>query len=64
MTNYFYKVLLLTLAFCSATITLNAQSASDGKITAKVVDAQTGETIPFASAMIINRKTKAVVKGF
>ncbi|ACU02447.1 MULTISPECIES: TonB-dependent receptor domain-containing protein [Pedobacter] len=63
MTNYFYKVLLLTLAFCSATITLNAQSASDGKITAKVVDAQTGETIPFASAMIINRKTKAVVKG-
>lgn len=63
MINYFYKVLLLTLAFCSATITLNAQSASDGKITAKVVDAQTGETIPFASAMIINRKTKAVVKG-
>lgn len=63
MINYFYKVLLLTLTFFSATITLNAQSASDGKITAKVVDAQTGETIPFASAMIINRKTKAVVKG-
>lgn len=63
MTSYFYKVLLLTLAICTATIKLDAQTTADGKITAKVVDAQTNETIPFASAMIINRKTKAVVKG-
>ena len=62
MTNYFYKVLILTLAICTSTVKLNAQS-DNGKITAKVVDAQTNETIPFASAMVINRKTKAVVKG-
>ena len=40
----------------------NAQTTA-GKITAKVVDAQTNETIPFATAVILNRKTKAVVKG-
>ncbi|MDR6785897.1 outer membrane receptor protein involved in Fe transport [Pedobacter africanus] len=62
MTNYFYKVLILTLAICTSTVKLNAQT-ENGKITAKVVDAQTNETIPFASAMILNRKTKAVVKG-
>jgi hypothetical protein len=63
MMNYVYKVLLLTLAVCMTTPNLNAQTTTDGKITAKVVDAQSGETIPFASAIIINRKTKAVVKG-
>lgn len=62
MTNYFYKVLILTLAICISTVKLNAQT-ENGRITAKVVDAQTNETIPFASAMILNRKTKAVVKG-
>ncbi|SMC72357.1 outer membrane beta-barrel family protein [Pedobacter africanus] len=62
MTNYFYKVLILTLAICISSVKLNAQT-DNGKITAKVVDAQTNETIPFASAMILNRKTKAVVKG-
>ncbi|WEK19106.1 MAG: TonB-dependent receptor [Candidatus Pedobacter colombiensis] len=63
MTNYAYKVLLLTLAICTITVKINAQTTGDGKITAKVVDAQSNETIPFASAIIINRKTKAVVKG-
>lgn len=62
MTNYFCKVLILTLAICTSTVKLNAQT-ENGKITAKVVDAQTNETIPFASAMILNRKTKAIVKG-
>ena len=63
MTNYLRKVLFLTIAICTVTVKLNAQNASDGKITAKVIDATTNETVPFASAMVIDRKTKAVVKG-
>lgn len=63
MINYVYKALLLTIAVCIAAPNLNAQTTNDGKITAKVIDSQSGETIPFASAIIINRKTKAVVKG-
>ncbi|SDK31335.1 Outer membrane receptor proteins, mostly Fe transport [Pedobacter sp. ok626] len=63
MITYFYKVLLLTLAICTLSVKINAQSPGEGKITAKVVDAQSNETIPFATAIVINRKTKAVVKG-
>ncbi|MEJ2882572.1 TonB-dependent receptor domain-containing protein [Pedobacter sp. GR22-6] len=63
MKNYLCKVLFLALAFCSVTVKLNAQSPAEGKITGKVVDASNNETVPFASAMVINRKTKAVVKG-
>lgn len=63
MTNFASKVLLLALAICTATVKINAQTAGNGKITAKIVDAQSSETIPFASAMVIDRKTKAVVKG-
>ncbi|SMC71842.1 TonB-dependent receptor domain-containing protein [Pedobacter nyackensis] len=63
MTNFYYKVLLLTLIICITTVKINAQTTNDGKITAKVTDAQNNETIPFASAIVIDRKTKAVVKG-
>jgi outer membrane receptor protein involved in Fe transport len=63
MITYFYKVLLLTLAICTLSVKINAQTTGDGKITAKVVDAKSNETIPFATAIIIDRKTKAVVKG-
>ncbi|TKC60350.1 TonB-dependent receptor [Pedobacter hiemivivus] len=63
MITYFYKVLLLTLAICTLSVKINAQTTGDGKITAKVIDAQSNETIPFATAIIIDRKTKAVVKG-
>jgi outer membrane receptor protein involved in Fe transport len=63
MTNYACNFLLLTFAILTFQITANAQSTGDGKITAKVVDAQSNETIPFASAIVIDRKTKAVVKG-
>lgn len=63
MMNYVYRVLLLTLAVCTITPTIKAQTTGEGKITAKVVDAQSSETIPFASAIAIDRKTKAVVKG-
>ncbi|MBB2151051.1 outer membrane beta-barrel family protein [Pedobacter gandavensis] len=63
MKNSLHKVLFLTLAICITTVKLNAQTTGDGKITAKVVDAKTNETIPFATAVILNRKTKALVKG-
>lgn len=63
MKNYLRKVLFLTLAICTVTVKLNAQTPSEAKITGKVVDATNNETVPFASAMVINRKTKAVVKG-
>ncbi|WP_316816967.1 outer membrane beta-barrel family protein [Pedobacter nyackensis] len=63
MINHAYKILLLTLTFNTLYIKTNAQTSGDGKITAKVVDAQSNETIPFASAIVMDRKTKAVVKG-
>jgi len=63
MKNPLHKVLFLTLAFCITTVKLNAQAPADGKITAKVVDATNNETIPFATAVILNRKTKALIKG-
>ena len=64
MKNYLRNAVLLTLAIFTNAITGNAQTATgDGKITAKVVDASTTQTVPFASAIVINRKTKAVVKG-
>ena len=64
MKNMQYKVLFLALAICTTTVKLNAQEATgQGKIVAKVIDAQTNETVPFATAVILNRKTKAVVKG-
>jgi len=64
MKNYVRNFLLLTLAIFTNAVTLNAQTTtSEGKITAKVVDASNNQTIPFASAIVINRKTKAVVKG-
>lgn len=64
MKNYLRNAVLLTLAIFTNAITGNAQTATgDGKITAKVVDASTNQTVPFASAIVINRKTKAIVKG-
>lgn len=63
MINYACKLLLLTLAVLTFQINVNAQTTGDGKITTKVVDAQSNETIPFASAIVIDKKTKAVVKG-
>ncbi|MHA4893506.1 TonB-dependent receptor domain-containing protein [Pedobacter sp. PWIIR3] len=63
MKNYVRKTVLLLLVICIHAITLTAQTTGDGKITAKVVDAATNQTVPFASAIVIDRKTKAVVKG-
>lgn len=63
MKNYVRNAVLLMLAIYINTITLTAQTKGDGKITAKVVDATTSQTVPFASAIVINRKTKAIVRG-
>jgi outer membrane receptor protein involved in Fe transport len=63
MTKYPGLLLLLILTFCADTTFLKAQTPGTGKISAKVVDAQNSETIPFATAVVINRRTKAVVKG-
>lgn len=62
MKNSIRKVLLLTLAICIVTVKLSAQTNNFGKITGKIVDAQTNETIPFASAMLIDKKTKNTIK--
>jgi len=64
MNKYLYKFIFITLTiFISITsIQLSAQTTGSGKLTGKVVDVQNNETIPFASAIVIDRKTKATVK--
>lgn len=57
------KVLLLFITFCFTTVKLSAQSVGAGKISGKIIDAQTGEGIHFATAVILDRKTKAIVKA-
>jgi outer membrane receptor protein involved in Fe transport len=56
------KVLLFIITICITTVKLYAQGTGPGKITGKIVDAQTNEGIPYASALLLDRKTKAVVK--
>lgn len=64
MKNNVRNAALLMLAICIHAISGNAQTTTgEGKITAKVVDASNNQTVPFASAIVIDRKTKAVVKG-
>ncbi len=55
------KVQLLIVIICLITVKLSAQNPV-GKITGKIIDAQTNETIPFASAILLDKKTKATVK--
>jgi outer membrane receptor protein involved in Fe transport len=56
------KGLLLTALICMITVKLFAQTTGVGKISGKIVDAQTNETIPFASAILLNKSTKATIK--
>lgn len=63
MKPYFYKFFLFSLVFnlflSSATF---AQNTGTGKLTGKVVDAQNNETVPFASAVVIDNGSKAVIR--
>jgi outer membrane receptor protein involved in Fe transport len=63
MNNYRCKFIFILLTICAAATSfqLHAQAPGSGKLTGKIVDAQTNETIPFASAIITNRQTKATV---
>lgn len=63
MKNNARKILLLTMVMCIVSVKLNAQTTAEGKITAKLVDAQNNETIPYANAILVDRKSKALVKG-
>ncbi|RYF09323.1 MAG: TonB-dependent receptor, partial [Flavobacteriales bacterium] len=44
------------------TVKIYAQTTGIGKITGTIVDGQTNETIPYASALVLDKKTKATVK--
>lgn len=57
-----HKVLLLTLAICILTVKLFAQTAGDGKISGKIVEAATNEPVSYATAFLLDRKTKANIK--
>lgn len=63
MNKFVYKSLLLALTFCIITVKLFAQTGGTGKITAKILDAQTNETIPYASAVLTNKSTSATVRS-
>ena len=62
MTNNLYKVLFLTLISCTFIVKLKAQTTPQANIVAKVIDAQSNQTVPFATATILDRKTKAIVR--
>ncbi|WP_442589862.1 outer membrane beta-barrel protein [Pedobacter sp. AW31-3R] len=63
MNRYFYKFIFLTLAIGITTVGQGyTQTTSTGKLTGKVVDVQTNETVPFASAVLIDKTSKAIIK--
>ena len=64
MKKSFSKIIftLFTIGTAFSVSKLHAQSPGTGKLTGKIIDAQNNETIPFASALVINRQTKATVK--
>lgn len=57
-----YKSIQITLIFLSLSFSLFAQTGSKAKITGVLKDAKTQETIPFATAVLINKTTKANAK--
>ncbi len=62
MSPFNLKTIRLTLLFLSISCALFAQTGGKAKITGVLKDAKTAETIPFASAVLINSTTKANVK--
>lgn len=57
------KNLLFILIICIATVKLSAQTTNIGKISGVVIDAKTNEAVSFASAVLLDRKTKAIIKA-
>lgn len=62
MKTHVYKYLLLILTLFTAPATIQAQNVAQATLVAKVVDAQNNQTVPFATASILNRNTKAIIK--
>jgi outer membrane receptor protein involved in Fe transport len=62
MTYLTNKVLLLTLTFCLLSVKIFAQTTGEGKISGKIFEAETNQAIPFAAAILLDKKTKATVK--
>jgi outer membrane receptor protein involved in Fe transport len=62
MKKFLYHFLLLTLVISAFTFESQAQGGG-AQINAKLVDATNNEAVPFATAVIINRRTKATVKA-
>jgi len=62
MMKNIYKILFLTLIICTTIVKLKAQTAQQANIVAKVIDAQSNQTVPFATATILDRTTKAIVR--
>jgi outer membrane receptor protein involved in Fe transport len=62
MKKHVYKVMLFAMVLCTALATVNAQDTHKATLVAKVTDAQNNQTVPFATASILNKATKAVVR--
>jgi outer membrane receptor protein involved in Fe transport len=62
MKKFLYHFLLLTLTISAFSLETQAQGGN-AQINAKLVDASNNEAVPFATAIVINRKTKATVKA-
>jgi len=62
MRDFTTKVLLFALAFCMITVKIFAQNTGEGKISGKIFEAETNQAIPFAAAILLDKKTKATVK--
>ncbi len=58
-----YKFLVFILTLSLFTVKLFAQTSGSTKITGKIIDAETKEGIPFASAILLDKKTQAMVKA-
>ncbi|MGA9648365.1 TonB-dependent receptor domain-containing protein [Pedobacter sp.] len=57
-----FKTIKITLLFLCLSFSLFAQTGGKAKITGVLKDAQTQETIPFATAVLTDKATKANVK--
>lgn len=62
MKKFLYHFLLLTLTISAFTLNTYAQGGN-AQINARLVDASNNQAVPFATAVVINRQTKATVRA-